>query len=246
MADETPSPARSRSETEPKLDVDTLVSGAVATFAALADPDKAKPMTTYLKDQFEFFGVQAGPRRQAQRGVVKELADASPEQLLAFADACWQRPQRELHYLACDSLRKYSARLTADHLPAVETLITTNSWWDTVDSLAAYVVGAIVGSDRSQVAVMDVWINDPNLWRARTAILHQLSYKESTDAERLFHYCRQRADDTEFFIRKALGWALRQYARVAPDEVRAFVTTHDKELSGLTKREAMRWIKVAP
>jgi 3-methyladenine DNA glycosylase AlkD len=89
---------------------------------------------------------------------------------------------------------------------------------------------------------MDRWIDDADIWVARTAILHQLSYKSATDGDRLFAYARSRAGDTEFFIRKALGWALRQYAREEPDRVRAFVAANRSHLSGLTVREALKHI----
>ena len=93
-----------------------------------------------------------------------------------------------------------------------------------------------------QVDVMDQWINSENIWVARTAILHQLFYKADADPDRLFEYCIRRAGDKEFFIRKALGWALRQYSRVDPEGVRAFVAENEAELSGLTKREALKYV----
>ena len=121
----------------------------------------------------------------------------------------------------------------------VRRLIETKPWWDTVDLLAAHVVGPIVlrfdlGKE------MDSWIDDDNIWLARTAILHQLNYKLQTNPDRLFDYCIRRAPDTEFFIRKALGWALRQYARFDEAAVVRFVAEQDRILSGLTKREALK------
>ncbi|HML97690.1 MAG TPA: DNA alkylation repair protein [Tepidiformaceae bacterium] len=89
---------------------------------------------------------------------------------------------------------------------------------------------------------MDRWIEDSNVWLARTAILHQLKYKNRTDADRLFRYCQLRAMDTEFFLRKAIGWALREYAKTDPGAVRAFITANESVLSGLSKREGMLWI----
>ena len=104
-------------------------------------------------------------------------------------------------------------------------------------------MGTLVKTHSELAATMDRWIDDPNIWVARTAILHQLRYKHDLDEARLFRYCERRASDTEFFIRKALGWALRDYARVAPDAVRQFVESHEDELSGLTKREAMKHLR---
>jgi len=131
-------------------------------------------------------------------------------------------------------------KLDPSHLPDVEHFIVAESWWDTVDSLAAWTVGPMVAAYPELVAVMDLWIDDDNMWLNRTAIIHQLGYKNTTDAERLFRYCRRRADHRDFFVRKAIGWALRQHARVDPDAVRSFVAEHDAELSGLSKREALK------
>ena len=142
--------------------------------------------------------------------------------------------------MGADALRKHVKLLDAGHLAPLEELITTKSWWDTVDSLAAHTVGPLIAANPELAPVMDDWIVDDDIWLARTAIIYQLSYKERTDADRLFRYADQRAADTEFFIRKAIGWALRQYGRVDPDAVRAFVASREETLSGLTKREALK------
>ncbi len=207
---------------------------------AVAEPDRAEPMAAYMKEQFPFLGVQAGPRREAQRPLLNDLRGAPASDLLAFARACWDEPEREFQYAACDALRKHVATLGPGDLPAIRTLIETRSWWDTVDSLAAHTVGPLVAAHPGLASVMDRWIEDDDLWVARTAILHQLGYKDRTDADRLFAYVDRRAADTDFFIRKALGWALRQYARIDPDAVRAHVEANADRLSGLTRREALK------
>jgi len=91
-------------------------------------------------------------------------------------------------------------------------------------------------------AEIDRWTEDPDLWVARTAILHQLKYRDQTDAARLFRYCELRAGDSDFFIRKAIGWALHEYSKTEPAAVRAFIEANDATLSGLSKREGMLWI----
>lgn len=216
------------------------VAAVRAALTEVADPDKAPAMAAYMKDQFRFLGVQTKDRRAAQRATVNALGDASADELIAFADACWDAPERELQYVATDALRKHEGRLSAAHLADMAELITSKSWWDTVDSLAVHTVGPMVARHPELSAEMDVWIDDDDIWLARTAILHQLSYKERTDPGRLFAYADRRAADTEFFIRKALGWALRQYARTDPDAVRAYVAANEDRLSGLTKREALK------
>lgn len=207
----------------------------------LGDPERAIKMATYTKDRFEYLGIMAGPRRQAQRPFLNLATKGPIEDVWQIVEECWAQPEREFQYVGADLLRKNAQRLSPDDLPRVRRLIETKSWWDTVDSLATHVVGAIV--KRHDLGdVMDEWIDSDNIWVARTAILHQLFYKRETDADRLFEYCNRRAADTEFFIRKALGWALRQYARVDPDGVKAFVDENAEELSGLTKREALKHV----
>ena len=135
----------------------------------------------------------------------------------------------------CDTLVRHVKGLGPDVLDLCEVLITTKSWWDTVDILASRVVGP--HADRPRI---EQWLESGDLWLERTAILHQLGYEERTDAEFLFRACLAHAGSTEFFHRKAIGWALRQYARVDPDAVGTFVTDHAGELSGLSKREALK------
>ncbi len=204
------------------------------------DEARASKMEAYMKGHFSFLGIQAADRRAAQRPLLKALGTVSADELVEFADACWAEPEREFQYTATEAIRKHVKVLEARHLVDLRRLIVTKSWWDTVDSLAARPVGDLVAAHRELVAEMDAWIRDDDFWLARTAILHQLFYKEETDTDRLFAYADLRASDTEFFIRKAIGWALRQYARTDPDAVRDFVTSRQAKLSGLTKREAMK------
>jgi 3-methyladenine DNA glycosylase AlkD len=218
------------------LDLDQLRRSLIK----VADNAQALQMAAYMKDLYEFLGVKSPERRSAARTTMLAARDASPDNLMQFAADCWMQPEREFQYVASDVLSVNVKRLRATDLGAVGGLIVTKSWWDTVDALASQTVGGLVAATPDLVAAMDEWIDSDNMWLARTAILHQLKYGEKTDAERLFRYSLARADDTEFFIRKAIGWALRQYARVDPDAVYAFVDQHANEFSGLTKREAQK------
>ena len=197
-------------------------------------------MSAYLRNQFPFLGIGAKDRRAATRPTLVAAKTASTDELIAFAAACWEEPEREFAYVACDVLRTQAPRLEPRHLDAVRSLLTARSWWDTVDPLATRTVGTMVRTNPELVGTMDRWVHSDDFWLARTAILHQLLFGEATDAQRLLSYCEARAGDDEFFIRKAIGWALRQYARVDPAAVRTFVVAHDGELSGLTKREALK------
>ena len=216
------------------LSVETLCD----ELGSVADPTAAPAMAAYMKHRFEFFGVKAPQRRAATKATMAAAELASGDELIEFARACWEEPEREFQYVAQDALGANVTRLESRHLPGIRDLVTTRSWWDTVDTLAAWSVGGLVRADPSLAAEMDRWIDDEDIWVARSAILHQLRSKDATDADRLFDYAERRAGDTEFFIRKAIGWALREYARTDPHAVRAFVDTH--ELSGLTRREALK------
>ncbi|HTF11614.1 MAG TPA: DNA alkylation repair protein [Asanoa sp.] len=207
-------------------------------FEADRDPAKAAAMRAYMRDQFVFLGIMAPRQRELARAATIGVGRPTEAGLLALADVCWARDEREYQYFACGYLRRHVAVLTPAVLPSVRRLIATKPWWDTVDLLAARVVGPMVAGHGALTAAMDDWIADDDIWVIRTALLHQLFYKRETDAERLFGYCTRQAGHTDFFIRKAIGWALREYAKTDPDRVRAFVAT--TELSGLSRREALK------
>jgi 3-methyladenine DNA glycosylase AlkD len=219
---------------------DTVLSRLVASYGAAADPAKAPAMRAYMREQFAFLGIPSHQRRTLSREVVAGLPRPAESDLRAVALGCWELPEREYQYFACDWLRRHAKLCTPGFLATAETLITTRSWWDTVDVLAAHLVGPIVANHPETVATMDDWLAGDNLWLIRSAILHQLSYSDGTDAQRLFRYCLAQCSHRDFFVRKAIGWALREYAKTDPDAVRRFVRAHSTELSGLSVREALK------
>lgn len=208
-------------------------------FEGARDAERAVAMARYMRDLFPFFGIPSRDQRRTTRAAAAGLGRPSEGELTAFAVACWSRDEREWQYAACDALSQGAKRCSPALLATVRTLITTKSWWDTVDTLSSHAVGDLVRVHPALATTMDRWISSKNFWLARTAILHQLRHKADTDAARLFDYCARRASDREFFIRKAIGWALREYSKTDPDAVRTFVEEHP-ELSPLSKREALR------
>jgi 3-methyladenine DNA glycosylase AlkD len=210
---------------------------------AQADAQQAVPMKAYMLDQFEFLGVPAGPRRQALKEALKGLPKflGNGDELLALAQALWRLPEREFRYVAIDLLAKHHKQLDVSALPCILQLVQTDSWWDTVDGLAGVVGDMVLRAKASQPDVqrhMDDALVHRKLWVRRVAMLHQLGWRGQTDQERLFRYALALAPETDFFIRKAVGWALRDHARTQPDAVRAFLRLHADHLSGLTRREA--------
>ncbi|MGW0753169.1 DNA alkylation repair protein [Streptomyces sp. NPDC002587] len=219
---------------------DTLLERLTEVYAAAADPARARAMTAYMKDVAPFLGIPTPLRRELSRAVTKDMPRPSEADCAALALRCWRLPEREYHYFAVDYLRRHVSRCSSGLLPVARHLITTVAWWDTVDLLAVHTVGPLVAADPALAEVMDEWIGDEDLWLARTALLHQLRFTSATDAARLFGYCRRQADHPDFFIRKAIGWCLREYAKTAPDAVRAFVEAERGSLSPLSVREALK------
>ena len=222
----------------PKL----FVSAVEHALIPLADEAKAQGMKAYLLNQFEFLGLAAPVRRAAVKEIGKVKLQSSAE-LLATAELLWQKPEREYRYTAVDLLRQHSAQLNVNDLPALQALLLQDAWWETVDGLSAViaeVMHAAVQQKPNAAATMDVWLKHPSHWVRRSAMLHQLGWRLDTDTTRLFGYATQLADEKEFFIRKAIGWALRDYARWNPQAVTEFLVAHRARLSSLTLREAAK------
>jgi 3-methyladenine DNA glycosylase AlkD len=211
-----------------------------AAYEQARDPQRAAPMAAYMRDQFPFLGIPSPTQKLISRAVLAGLDRPTQADLEAVADACWHRDEREYQYFACGLLRRHSRACGEDFLTATERLIVNRSWWDTVDTLAAHVVGPLIARYPRSVTVTDRWLAADDIWLVRAALLHQLTFKESTDAARLFRYCTLQAGHHDFFVRKAIGWALREYARTDPVAVRTYVSSHHSRLAAMTVREALK------
>jgi 3-methyladenine DNA glycosylase AlkD len=220
--------------------VQSVLAQIQTALRPLANAAEALPMRAYMLDQFEFLGIRATPRRQALRGLPR-LNTWSAQELLALAQALWAQAEREFQYVAVDLLAKHHRRLSPDDVPSILQLVQRQSWWDTVDGLAG-VVGDILHPQWTAAAqaqaCMDACLVHQDLWVRRVAMLHQLGWREQTDEARLLRYALALAHEKDFFIRKAIGWALRDHARTRPEAVRAFLRQYEAQLSGLTRREA--------
>jgi len=197
-------------------------------------------MAAYMRDQFPFLGIPGPTQRTLALEVLAGLPRPAEEDLREVALGCWALAEREYQYFACGWLRRHARVCSAGFVETARYLIVTKSWWDTVDALAAHLVGPLVARHPALLSTMDSWLTDDDLWLVRTAILHQLRYKEQTDAVRLFRYCTAQAEHRDFFVRKAIGWALREYAKTDPAAVRAYVHAHESRLSALSVREALK------
>ena len=153
----------------------------------------------------------------------------------------FQVDEREVQYFACEQVDKAVKRYSVTFIDTLKWMMLTKSWWDTVDSVSK-TVGRMVLQYPQLTKVMDKWIEGDKMWLQRAAIIHQLRFKKETDSDRLFGYCAYHAHSTEFFIRKGIGWALREYSKVNPKAVIEFIDTHP-DLSGLSRREGLKWVK---
>ncbi len=200
----------------------------------------AAPMEAYMKHRFAFLGVKAPARRACSKPLVAPSRQLDIDEVLEIARDLRAQPEREFHYVACDLLARNANRLRSSDLDTMQGFVTTDAWWDTVDPLASPTIGVMVSNHDDVADAMDDWIEADDMWLVRVALIHQLRFKEHTDVGRLFRYCELQADHPDFFIRKAIGWALRQYARTAPNTVRDFVDDHRDHLSELSIREATK------
>jgi 3-methyladenine DNA glycosylase AlkD len=217
-----------------------LVTELIEGLELLADKHKAAEMAAYMKGKFAFYGVPAPDRKLVQKQVFIIHKMSSAEELMQCVNALYELPQRELHYMAVDLISKYKNKfLSASHLPWLQELVCTNSWWDTVYILNNHAVGVVLLKNLSeQKKWAEAWSNSDNMWLQRVAIIHQNFFKAKTNLPLLEKIILQHAHSKEFFIQKAIGWALRQYAYVDARWVRDFLNTH--ELAKLSVREASK------
>jgi 3-methyladenine DNA glycosylase AlkD len=204
--------------------------------AAHADPAKAPGMQAYMKSSMPFLGVQKPARARIARSVFAEFPLAGFEAWRATILRLWREATyREERYMAIALARdaRYREHRSVAALPLYEELIVSGAWWDFVDEVAIRLVGAL---DVAPLA--REWASDDDMWKRRAAIIHQIARKDRTDAALLFDCIEPNRDDREFFVRKAIGWALREYAKVDPVAVERYCAAH--ELSPLSRREALR------
>ncbi|NND08785.1 MAG: DNA alkylation repair protein [Saprospiraceae bacterium] len=210
-------------------------------FQTHANSDDAIGMSKYMKDKFLFYGIRSPQRKELSRTFLK-LHPPSAQQLPQLVTLLWNQPERELQYVGITLLEKYIKKQESEFVNTIEWLIVHKSWWDTVDFLGPLAGALFLKYPQLQSATTDAWIQSDNMWLNRAAILFQLKYGGETDFELLSKYVLQHASHADFFIRKAIGWALRQYSKFNPDAVQSFIERHEKHLSTLSKREGMKVI----
>ena len=212
-----------------------------ADFRSHANSNSAMNMRRYMKDQFDFYGISSPDRKEilrkhiAQKGLIPE---AHQDEII---DWCWNSPEREWQYICMELLAKHARKVPVSRIDNYERMITGKSWWDTVDFIASNLVGPYFTSFPDKIPKLtERWMASGNMWLQRTCLLFQLKYRDRTDQELLAGFILRLKDSREFFLRKAIGWSLREYSKTNPEFVRSFVS--GQQLSGLSEREALKWL----
>ena len=200
----------------------------------------AESMEKYMQDKFRFLGVRGATRTEIYK---KYFPDARKTKIIDwdFVESCWNKEEREFQYVVVYYLKAMQRFLKREDISRLKYLIVTKSWWDTVDLLAK-VVGSLVIRIEGYDQIMLEWSKDSNIWLKRVAILYQLSLKEKVDKQVLERILVNNLGDSEFFINKAIGWALRDYSKFNPEWVREFIEKNKNGMANLSLREASKYL----
>ena len=211
-----------------------------ADFRKAFNRELAIPMENYMKNNFTYFGIKTEKRRTIFKSNYEQNKPEVESNFRTIAWKLYQMKEREFHQTAIDLLvKEFKKKYVLEDIRLIEKLIITNSWWDSVDTIAKYILGGYLLQFPSEtLKVIERFSNSENMWLNRSAILFQLSYKDKTNFESLKSECEKHKHSNEFFIQKAIGWALRDYSRFNPTGVKAYVNSTN--LKPLSSREALR------
>ncbi|GAA4855374.1 DNA alkylation repair protein [Paenibacillus vulneris] len=219
--------------------MNSYVKSWIELVSSCRNEAEAAPMKQYMRNQFDFLGIRGPKRVELFKEWVHRNGLPPLEELPEVVTSLWSMPEREYQYTAIDLLVKMQRKLEKEHIDLLEWLIVHKSWWDTVDGIAPNGAGYLFQKHPELIAsYADRWIESDPIWLQRSAILFQLKYKSRTQESLLFRYIQRRSDSDEFFIQKAIGWALREYSKTNPEAVRDFIQSH--ELKPLSRREGMK------
>lgn len=222
-----------------EMEADKYYQNIRSAFQAAGRPEIAEGQAAYMRHQFEFFGLKMPAWTAIAKAYIQKVG--YPDHLRAVVRLCLADDHREMHYFGIELTQKQLKKQDEGFIDFLEELITTRSWWDTVDWLAK-LAGIHFQRFPDQLRpVTRRWMDSGNIWLQRSAIICQRFYKENTDVELLFSYILEIADSDEFFLQKGAGWALREYSKVAPEVIATFISGH--KLPPLTEREGMKWIR---
>lgn len=207
-----------------------------------ANETNAPAMEKYMKNHFAYLGIKSPLQKTILKEFVKEKGMPAYSDIHHIVKELWLLPEREMQYCAIDLLVRLKKQWDESILALAEYMIITKSWWDTTDSISSGIIGEyLIKKDAKEInKYAQTLMTSGNMWLQRTSIIFQRKYKDKTDEKLLFSFCLKMQDSKEFFIRKGMGWALREYAYRQPEKVRNFVLAHP--FSPLTQREALKHI----
>ncbi|MBK7231803.1 MAG: DNA alkylation repair protein [Saprospiraceae bacterium] len=205
------------------------------------DPRRAAGMSAYMRNQFVYLGIPSPLRKELGKQVYQEYKSFNWDQLSGLMLDCWSKDQREYKYAAFDYAAHFIKFLKPEHIPFFENFIGDQSWWDTVDFIAPNLIGKTLQRYPDLVVeYAQKWNQKALFWYPRAALIMQLFYRDQTNFELMQNLILSQKESKEFFIRKAAGWALRQYSKTNPTAVQDFIQSN--HLHPLTVREGLKWI----
>ena len=202
--------------------------------------EQAQRMSKYMLNKFEYIGIKTPERREIFKNFFKEYKNEEKIDW-EFVNKCWENKYREFQYVVADYLKNMKDKLTIDDIPEFKRLILEKSWWDTIDNLDM-TIGALALKDSNVNKILLEWSIDENIWLRRIAIDHQLLRKEKTNTELLEKILKNNLGQTEFFINKAIGWALRDYSKTNPEWVKNFIEKNKEKMAKLSIKEASKYL----
>lgn len=220
--------------------IEQIENFITSKFNELINEEDAKWSTAYMKHHFKFLGV----RKPFIKNVLSEMLKnfkPSLQEIISLAENLYSKEYREYQYCSIYLLEKNAKKLNENHLTLLEKMIVKDSWWDSVDPISANIIGIILLQlpFESRKKYLDKWEQSGNIWLLRVCIIHQLKYKTDTNLDYLAYICEKSKYHNDFFIRKAIGWALREFSKTNYVWVKDFVEKNP-DLSTLSKKEALR------
>jgi 3-methyladenine DNA glycosylase AlkD len=221
--------------------MDAYIGKIKNIFRTAGNPDNAGPMKAYMKNQFDFLGIKSTERRELSKPFLIRSSLPPKEQIWSVIRELWALPEREFQYFSMLLAEKYNRVAEKDWIDHYANMITQKSWWDTVDFIAINLVGNYFMKFPERIPrITDQWMRSGNIWLERSCLLFQLKYKIRTNTDFLDSFIQPLANSKEFFIAKAIGWALREYSKTNPEWVNSYIQNH--ELRPLSKKEGLKRI----
>ncbi|MCH2199106.1 MAG: DNA alkylation repair protein [Flavobacteriales bacterium] len=212
-----------------------------SAFRSAANEENAAGMEAYMKDQFSFLGIKSPERKAIQQDYFRASERPQIQDLRLVILYLWELDEREFQYCAQELFHKYSKQLDPSHIELIEDIVLSKPWWDTIDFIASNIIGTLFQRHPEIIqSVTEQWMNSEDMWLQRCCLLFQLKYKNDFDVALLESFILRLNDHPEFFIRKAIGWSLRQLSKFAPESVNRIIS--EIPLSPLSVREGSKYL----